>query len=208
MLDFQTGRETKMTNMNFTSYFLNFDGFSIEARIDEQLSVNFTNWRDYHDPDFVFAVAEIWLNHKGLKHLIIPATNPGNFMVSLEFLRASFLKPPSVIGIEDVIPCGGWCSWMAGYFDRIDNESITLEDENLYDLLIHALSDSSRVGRVAVYMYGGKKIIEVAVTPGEGRKAIGVWSQINSDVQRIDIENMAKSIASNIRSAVKKLGSK
>lgn len=197
-----------MTNSNFTSYFLNFDGFSIEARIDEQLSVDFTNWREYNGPDFVFAVAEIWLNHKGLKHLIVPATNPGNFMVPLEFLRASFLNPPSVIGIEDVIPCGGWCSWMAGYFDRIDNESITVEDENLYDLLIPALFEDSKVGDIAVYMYGEKKIIEVAVTPGEGRIAIGVWSQINSDVLRKDIENMAKSIATNIRNAVKKLGSK
>lgn len=200
--------KTKMTNINFTSYFLNFDGFSIEARIDEQLSVDFTNWRDYHDPDFVFAVAEIWLNHKGLKHLIIPATNPGNFIVSLEYLRASFLSPPSVNGIENIIPCGGWCSWMAGYFDRIGNESITVEDENLYSFLIPALFEDSKVGDIAVYMYGGKKIIEVAVTLGEGRKAIGVWSQINSDALRKDIENMAKSIATNIRSAVKRLGSK
>lgn len=197
-----------MTNIIFTSYFLIFDGFSIEVRIDEELSIDFTNSCDYHGPDFVFAVAEIWLNHEGLKHLIVPATNPGNFLEELKSWGARVSSLPSVIGIEDVIPCGGWSTWMAGYWDRIDNESVTVEDENLYNLLIPATFVDSKVGYMAVYVHDNKKIFEVATIPSEGLNVIGVWSQINSDVLRKDIENMAKSIATNIRSAVKRLGSK
>jgi hypothetical protein len=187
-----------MTGTNVTSYSLNFAGFSIEIRVDEQSSVDFTNRFDHHGPDFVFAVAEIWLNHEGTTHLIVPSTHPENFLECLRDLGACVSSPPSVRGIEEVIPCGGWCSWMAGYWDRVDRESDTADDEKLYDLLIPASFVASRVGHIAVYMYGGKKIFEVAVRPGEGRNAVGTWAQFNSEALGNEVEHLAKVIAANI----------
>lgn len=187
---------------------MNFADFSIEICVDEQSSIDFTNRFCHHGPDFVFAVAEIWLNHEGSKHLIVPATHPENFLERLRDWRVIFSRPPSVPGIEEVIPCGGWGSWMAGYWDRVDKESNAADDDKLYELLNPLSIIDSRVGDIAVYMYGGKKIFEIAVRPGEGRKAVGAWAQFNSEALGNDIERLAKVIAANIRGAVKKFGPK
>ncbi|UXH76858.1 hypothetical protein [Roseateles amylovorans] len=198
--------KTKMTNENVVSYSLSFAGFSIEVRVDEQSSINFTNRFDQYGPDFVFAVAEIWLNHEGSTHLIVPATHPENFLECLRDLSTCVSSPPVVLGIEEVIPCGGWCSWMAGYWDRVDRESDMVSDEEIYELLIPASFVASKVGYIAVYVYGDKKIFEVAVRPDEGRKAIGVWAQFNSDALGTEVKHLAKVIAENICGAEKKPG--
>lgn len=196
-----------MTDIEATSYFLSFDGFSIEIRVDEKSSVNFSRQFSHHDPDFVFAVAEIWLHQKGSKHIIVPATHPGNFLEDLRDLGTRILNPPSVLGIEDFIPCGGWCSWMARYWGRVDNESDTADDEKLYELLIPLSFVESRIGHIAVYMYGGRKIFEVAVRPGEGRGMVGAWSQFSSDTLGNEVSYLEKVIVANIRSAANGSGS-
>lgn len=196
-----------MTDVNITPYSLNFEGFSIEIRVDEQSSVDFTNRFDHHGPDFVFAVTEIWLNYEGSKHPIVSATHPENFLERLRDWRGIVSIPPSVLGIEGVIPCGGWGSWMAGYWDRVNKESTGSDDKKLYELLSPLSIIDGRAGDIAVYMYGGKKIFEVAARSGEGRNAVGTWAQFNSEALGNDVEHLAKVIAANILSAVKKLGS-
>ncbi|MFS2036978.1 hypothetical protein ACEN8I_23340 [Polaromonas sp. CT11-55] len=162
-------------------------------------------YAEFNSPDFVFAVAEVWLHHEGLKHLIVPATHPGNFLESLKGLDKLISNPPSVPGMEALMPCGGWCSWMAGYWDRIDNECDTAEDEQLYDLLIPLSFLESRVGHIAVYRYGDKNIFEVAVRPGErgGSPKVGVWSQFSPDALGNEIVHLEKVIAADIRDAIK-----
>jgi hypothetical protein len=197
-------KEAKMTDVNVTPYSLSFASFSIEVCIDEQLSVDFSKQFDHHGPGFVFAVAEIWLDYEGPKHLIVPATRPENFLECLRGLGICLLSPPSVPGIEEVIICGGWCSWMAGYWDRVDRESNTADDEKLYDLLIPLSFVESKVGHIAVYMYGGKKIFEVAVRPDEGGNSAGAWAQFNSEVLGNEVADLTKVVASSIRSTIKK----
>jgi hypothetical protein len=189
-----------MKDINVKSYYLSFACFSIEIRIDKQSSVDFTNRFNQHGPGFVFAVAEIWLKHEESTHLIVPATHPENFLERLRDWRAIVSVPPLVSGIETVHPCGGWGLWMAGYWDRVDKESGAADDEKLYELLNPLSIIDSRVGDIAVYMYGGKKIFEVTVRPGEGRTAVGTWAQFNSEVLSNEVEDLAKVIAANIRS--------
>jgi hypothetical protein len=195
-----------MTTASATSYFLSFAGFSIEFRVDEKSSVDFTNRFAHHGPDFVFAVAETWLHQEGAKQLIIPATHPENFLERLRDLGARVSSPPSVPGLEEAIPCGGWCSWMAGYWDRVDKERESVDDEKLYDLLIPLSFAESRVGHIALYMYGGKKIFEVATRPGEhdGHRTVGAWSQFSSDALGNEIAHLEKVIATDIRGAIKR----
>lgn len=195
-----------MTGANMKSYSLTFAGFSIEFRIDEQSSVDFTNRFDHHGPNFVFAVAETWLHQEGSNLLIVPATHPENFLERLRDLSARVSSPPSMPGLEEVIPCGGWCSWMAGYWDRVDNESNAASDEKLYDLLIPLSFVESKVGHIALYMYGGKKIFEVATRPDEheGHQTVGAWSQFSSDALGKEIAHLEKVIAADIRSAIKR----
>jgi hypothetical protein len=195
-----------MTGANITSYSLSFAGFAIEFRVNEQSSVDFTNRFDHHGPDFVFAVAETWLHQEGSKQLIIPATRPENFLERLRDLRVCVSNLPSVPGLEEIIPCGGWCSWMAGYWDRIDKESEVVDDEKLYDLLIPLSFVESRVGHIALYMYGGKKIFEVATRPGEheGHHTVGAWSQFSSDALGNEIAHLEKVVAADIRGAIKR----
>lgn len=191
-----------MKDFNTRTYALNFSGFSIEVNVNMKLSVDFTNRFNHHGPDFVFAVVEIWLNQTGVKHLILPAIRPGNFLEELKELKKFISNPPSILGIEELISCGGWGSWMVGYWDRIDKECSTVEDEKLYDLLIPASYDASKVGDIAVYMYGGKKIFEVAVRPGEGREAAGTWTEFRSDDLVNQIAHLENVIASDIRGAL------
>lgn len=195
-----------MKDASIGFYCFSFASFSIEVRVDVQSSVDLTKRFDHHGPDFVFAVAEIWLHQEGLTHLIIPATHPGNFLENLRDLEKLVIGPPSVVGIEGLIPCGGWCSWMAAYWDRVENECNTADDEKLYDLLIPLSFVESRVGHIAVYMYGGKKIFEVATRLGEheGLHTVSVWSQFNSDALGNEIAHLEKVIAADIRGAIKR----
>lgn len=94
---------------------------------------------------------------------------------------------------------------MAGYWDRVDKESNSANDDKLYELLSPLSIIDSRLGDIAVYMYGGKKIFEIAVRPVEGRKAGGAWVQFNSEALGNDLENLAKGIAASIRDAIKRL---
>lgn len=195
-----------MTGVNVMSYFLNFAGFKIEVRVDEQSSADFTNRFDHHGPDFVFAVAEIWLHQEESKHLIVPAIHPENFLERLRDWRAIVLTPPSVPGIEKVIPCGGWGSWMVEYWDRVDKESNAAEDETLYKLLSPLSIIDSRVGDIAVYTYGDKKIFEVAVRLDEHEEQpiVGVSSQFSPNALGNEIAHLEKVIAADIRDAIKR----
>ncbi|SDO23375.1 hypothetical protein SAMN05720382_12015 [Polaromonas sp. JS666] len=194
-----------MMGVNNASYYLSLTGFSVEVRVDIQSSIDFTERFDHHGPDFVFAVAEIWLDHEGAKHLIIPATHPGNLLENLRALEKLISNPPLVPGMEQLFPCGGWCSWMAGYWDRVDRECSTADDEKLYDLLIPLSFVESRVGHIALYMYGGKKIFEVAtrLDEHEGRQAVGVWSEFSSDALGNEVAHLKRVIAADIRDAIK-----
>lgn len=194
-----------MTGANVTPHSLRFAGFSIEFRVDKQSSVDLTNRFDHHGPDFVFVVAETWLHQEGSKQLIIPATHPENFLERLRDLEARVSNPPSVPGLEEVIPCGGWCSWMAGYWDRVDKESNAVDDEKIYDLLIPLSFVESRVGHIALYIYGGRKIFEVATRPGEceGHHTVGAWSQFSSDALGNEVARLERVIAADIRGAMK-----
>lgn len=193
-------------DVNSASYYFSLIGFSIEVRVNIQSSIDFTKRFHHHGPDFVFAVAEIWLHREEAKHLIIPATHPGNFLESLRSLDKLISNPPSALGMEQLVPCGGWCSWMAGYWDRVDKECNTADDEKLYDLLIPLSFVESRVGHIALYMYGGKRIFEVATRLGEheGRQTVGAWSEFSSDALGNEIAHLKKVIAADIRDAIKR----
>jgi hypothetical protein len=195
-----------MMDVNSASYYFSLIDFSIEVRVNIQSSIDFTQRFDHHGSDFAFAVAEIWLHHEEAKHLIIPATHPGNFLESLRSLDKLILNPPSAPGMEQLVPCGGWCSWMASYWDRVDKECNTADDEKLYDLLIPLSFVESRVGHIALYMYEGKKIFEVATRLGEdeGRQTVGAWSEFSSEALINEIAHLKKVIAADIRDAIKR----
>ena len=101
-------------------------------------------------------------------------------------------------GIEEIIPCCGWGSWMAGYWDRVDKENNAVDDEKIYELLVPLSIVDSRVGDIAVYTYGGKTIFEVAVRPGEGRNMAGACSQFSPRALGNDVAHLERVIAADI----------
>lgn len=175
------------------SYFIEFDNFSLEIRVDEESSVNYSRRFRGGDAQFVFVVAEVWLHQSGVMRLIIPSSRPGNFLEEIKDLVARVLSPPLVPGIEQVIACGGWSFWMSGYWIRVEGDCNFHDDEIRYDRLSLALFDEREFGYIAIYKFNGKNIFEVS---SRGEDVVGVWSEFDSSVLRNQLVSLRGSIYS------------
>ena len=127
--------------------------FALEIDLDIDMSVQYTRDFHHHGPDFLFAVAELWMNVGVGRYLIYPKSMPGNFFEDIASIAAAISSPPSSRNLE-LTGCGGWCSWMSAYWDRLGADSLAADDEMNYQKLIRLSMLESRVGHLAIYRYG------------------------------------------------------
>ncbi|WP_395689738.1 hypothetical protein [Caenimonas koreensis] len=140
---------------------LSIGQLTIEFLIDERRSLELSTGFSHHGPDYLFAVAEVWIVHGGSRFQLENADRPENLFAFLYELARWAAKPPAPLGLKDAIPCCGWARWMAGYWDRVRHELETDEDEKLYAILSSLSFASTHAGAVALYSYGAKHILEV-----------------------------------------------
>lgn len=195
-----------MNNEKFT-YSLGFAQFSIDFDIQKRRSIELTRQFDSHGPDFAFAVSEISLQIGTTRYLIISSNNPGNVIEELGDFSAKLLNPVSVSNLEKLIPQGGWCEWMRGYWDRLNNDCNTVSDEATYDLLISFSLMESREGHIAAYRYNGIPTIEVGTRPEEGSNLINVWSEYDSKMIANEVRVMQRSIKNDLLQLIELKGS-
>jgi hypothetical protein len=188
-----------MTNDDIFTLSLEFPGFSIDFDVNKQASIERTlSYEHCHWPDFVFSVAEVWLRIGDSRHLFVSEIHTGNLVEELKWIRKNILDPISIQGIEEIIPCGGWGIWMPEYWNRIDAESTTAEDERLYDLLIPSSLMDGREGHIAAYRYNGIPIIEAATYPLVTGKSIYVWAAFDPKKVADEIQQISQFIVTKI----------
>lgn len=141
-----------------TTYSLELNAFSIEFDVHGNFSVDETSSRHYPDaPNFVYAGADIWVSFRGVRHFVISKFATGNLIETLHTfgkkLRSISTTPTLSGNIK--IPRGGWCDWMREYWDRIDRDCSTPDDEENYELLIPFDLISGRGGHFCAYLYDG-----------------------------------------------------
>ena len=138
-----------------TIYSLELNAFSIEFDVHEDLSMDETSSRHYPDaPNFVYAVADIWVSVRGVRHFVISQFATGNL---IETLRTFGKKLRSISAMPTLsgnikIPRGGWCDWMREYWDRIDRDCSMPDDDENYELLIPFDLIIGRDGHFCAYL--------------------------------------------------------
>lgn len=171
--------EKLMSDENFC-YSLHFDQFAIDFDIKQLESIEFTRRFDWHGPDFVFAVAETWLRTEKARYLIEPAIRPGNLIEEFKSLAVELFHPSSIPNLENIIPCGGWCTWMRGYWERLMADSMLPDDDDIYSLLSPLLVMNSHEGNIVIYRYKGIPIIEIESLSEGCEGHIKVWTEFDA----------------------------
>jgi hypothetical protein len=109
-----------------------------------------------------------------------------------------------VPSIEEIIPCGSWGIWMSGYWDRLDADISTAEDEKTYDLLILLSLIEGQEGHIAAYKYNGMSIIEVATRPKATEEPIYVWAVFDPERTEEEVRGLRKSIMEKLLPVIKR----
>jgi hypothetical protein len=185
-----------------TTYALVLDAFPIEFDVREEISISETSARHYPDaPDFVYAVADIWVVVDKVRYLVISMFDTGNLIETLGIFRKklhSISVMPSLT--ENIkLPRGGWGSWMEGYWDRIDKDCSLSDDEENYDLLIACDLISGKDGRFCAYLYDGVPTLEVATRTESRGASINAWCTFDLEKLAFEVEKLQHSISLEIR---------
>jgi hypothetical protein len=135
---------------------------SLDIDVDVERSVADT--RDLARPgrkDFVFAVGELFVRHNDRRHLISGDSNTGNLIGVLErmiqSLRAAIPLPRPFAQFSKLGPC----AWLLSYWARIDAETVSPEDEVLYDLLSRYCVIAEGNGCIAIYKKSEQTMLQV-----------------------------------------------
>lgn len=178
------------------SFCLKTSSFSLEFRVLLEESEEMTKAFRREDANFVFGVVEVWLVQNEKAILIVPASNPGNFFEEIKFFLSAIKNPPTFKNLPTIIKRGCWGEWMADYWNKVDNDCLSSEDEKIYDQLIPFSVMESREGYIAIYGYESDSIIEVSSRLGSEC----AWSNFNE----IDIGNQLEKLILSMRNALLK----
>lgn len=187
-------KKTKVMNDEIQIYSLVFPEFSIEFDVDKMSSIEWTRGFNSHDPDFVFAISEVWLRSQSSRHLIENTLRPGNIVEELKDFAYQLSNPSSILNLENIIPCGGWCAWMSDYWRRLENDCNTVKDEENYSLLISLSLMDSDEGHIVVYRYNGVPTIEVGTRAGKDPEPIVAWSQFDPEKMSQKVTEIKRSM--------------
>jgi hypothetical protein len=188
--------------MSIKTFSLPLGRFVLEFDVDIELSVQYTCQFRHHGPNFLFAVAEVWMSCSAGRYLLYPKSNPGNFLEDLASIAVAISNPPSIQNMEAIIDCGGWCAWMAAYWDRVDADSVVADDELNFEKLIRLSMLESRMGHLAIYRCGGSPIIEAATRSDDLRNRVTAWDFFESEFLRARVDEVARDMADAIRRAL------
>lgn len=178
---------------------LDLDTFSLDFLVELDESIDCTeSFRPPGIEDYVFAAGEIWLRTSEQTSLLIEQRSGANLISTLTGIRHEISSLRLIHGLEKRISLGGWCHWMQGYWDRLNADSCTEDDEAVYDLLIPALLVEGRCGRIVAYRYGGSTVLEACTRPSEGA-ALGAYSKFVPDVLSASIKKVSSKLSDAIR---------
>ena len=180
-------------------YCLGFDGFSVEFDLAVKPSLTETRAFDVPNPDFVFAVASIWLRTGNGRHLVSSEFQTGNLVERLRSLAKALSDPPALTEIAKIVGRGGVSAWMHGYWDRLARECSLPTDEAIYDLLFPLCLVAEDEGRLVIYEYQGTPTIEVAAKTEPGTAPITVFSEFDRDTAAAEVNRLRASITNAIQ---------
>lgn len=174
---------------------LDLETFSLDFLVGLDESIDYTeSFRPQGIEDYVFAAGEIWLRTAEQTSLLIEQRSGANLISTLTGIRHEICSLRLIPGLEERIALGGWCHWMQGYWDRLNADSCTEDDEAGYDLLIPALLVDGKYGRIVAYWYGGSTILEVCTRPSEG-PALSAYSKFEPDVLSASINIVSSKLS-------------
>ncbi|WP_143171224.1 hypothetical protein [Rhizobacter sp. OV335] len=195
-------KETKMTNIVFL-YQVSIADLRLQFKLNVQESINKTLQFGRGNPSYVFAVVEIWLVQGESANLVIPATNPGNFIEDLNEIQKRIARPPALPALIPEVAPGRWSDWMAGYWWRLKEDCSLPDDEVEYERAIVLSLLDSRVGQVAIYSYGSESIIEISTQSDEDSRRDGAWAVFDPIALGADISHVKNKIISDVQLAAK-----
>jgi hypothetical protein len=173
-------------------YSLSFSAFSVEFAVDDEASREATGSLKQSTvaPDTVFVVADSWLCIGNVKHLIASQTETGNLIETLRSLSKRFRNPRSATGLELLIPRGGLCAWLRGYWNRLRRDVPTPADEAGYELLFPLCELTEKGGYLAVYRYDGWPTIETTGQPAPAPHSVVAWSEFETTAASSQVDEM------------------
>lgn len=192
----EMAKKAKIMNNDIFTHSLVLPSFAIDFDVKKNSSLEWTRKFDSHGSDFVFAVADTWLRLGVPRYPLVSEFHTGNLIELLKSLEKSLRNPISIQGIEKIIFRGGWGKWMSGYWNRLNNDFDTSEDEAIYDQLIQSSLMEGRQGHVAAYRYEGIPIIEAATRPASTEDApIYVWAEFDPEKIANEVLELQKAVS-------------
>jgi hypothetical protein len=76
----KVAKKTEVMNNNIITFSLVLPEFSVDFDVKEQSSIEWTRSFNSCGPDFVFAVADIWLRIGRSRHLLVSELHTGNLI--------------------------------------------------------------------------------------------------------------------------------
>lgn len=198
----QLASKAEIMSGDILTYSAEFNHFWIDFDVKLRPSIEATKayWPP-QVPDFVFAVADIWLRLPESRHLVIDELGAGNLIETLSTFSERLNRLFTPMDIEKMIPCGGWGVWMQGYWRRIEDECQKLDDEAIYSALDSVSMIEGLDGRIAAYRYGGISIIETSVPTRATSSVnpINVWSGFNFEAMGIELIRIRQQMRAEIK---------
>lgn len=143
------------------SFPLRFAEFDLEFRVDSNASVdNSQSLRQPGSPDYAFAAGEVWLILPESSSILIDKFCAGNMLEMLREIDKRLADIGNTAGVETYIEAGKWCEWIANYWTRKECDSVTRNDEEIYDTLRSALLTEGDSGRLAIYGMQDVRVVE------------------------------------------------
>ncbi len=172
-------------------------GFSIEFDVKREASIALTYRFGAHAEDFVFAVAEVWVNVESIRHLIESDRHPGNMIETLKGVEAALRDPSAVVGIATLFPQGHWGQWMHEYWERLMNDVPHADDEARYEQLIRLSIINGDGGHVVAYQYNGMAMLEIATRPSPVYR----WAEFDPGHLARQVRDLRESIGTHVLDA-------
>jgi hypothetical protein len=113
-------------------------------------------------PGFRFLAGTVSLLTPNGQIEVVDEFNAGNLIELVRSLGKRVRNLPSSGLMPSPVPAHGWGEWMTKYWRRIDQEVAGPEDELNYDLLAPLSFVEGKGGRIALYAFGGRGLVEVS----------------------------------------------
>lgn len=175
---------------------LPFEGYSLDILVKLNESVEWTKaFLPKDDKGYAFASGEIWVRTEKAGTILVEEEPGENLLMLLDTIERRLRHPKPIPGLEERIALGGWCHWIRGYWDRLNADASTQDDEAIYDLLAPALLVEGKNGWIAAYRYGEAQVLEA----GTRSTSMSVWSKVDPNILCAAIKVASSQLSDAIR---------